>query len=69
MDLERPEIQLLEVNTLDSLNTLKVTEERQSDFRNEIIGRRDEDPFIREEIRRIEDGRSSEFRLGDYGSL
>ena len=69
MDLERSEILLLEVSTLGSLNNLEVMEERQSDLRNEIIRRQEEDPFIKEEIQRITQGRPSEFRLGDYESL
>ena len=68
-DLERSEILLLEVHASGSLNNLEVIEERQSDLRNEIIRRQEEDPFIKEEIHRIEQGRPSEFRLGDYESL
>ena len=44
-------------------------EERQSDLQNKIIRRQDEDPFLKEEIQRIEEGRPSEFHLGEYGSL
>ena len=44
-------------------------EERHSDLRNEIIRRQDEDPFIKEEIRKIEDGKPSEFHLGEAYSL
>jgi hypothetical protein len=69
MDLERLEIQCLEVQSLGSLSTMKVMEERQSDLKYTIFGRQGEDAFIAEEIRRIEEGRPSEFRLGDFKSL
>jgi hypothetical protein len=61
MDLERLEIQCLEVQSLGSLSTMKVMEERHSDLKYNIIRRQSEDPFIMEEIRRIEEGRPSEF--------
>jgi IS30 family transposase len=48
---------------------MKVMEERHSDLKYTIIRRQDEDAFIAEEIRRIEEGRPSEFRLGDFNSL
>jgi hypothetical protein len=69
MDLERLDIQCLEVESLGSLSTMKVMEERQSDLKNTVIHRQNQDPFIEEEIRRIEEGRPSEFRLGDFNSL
>jgi hypothetical protein len=69
MDLERLEIQCLEVQSLGSLSTEKVMEERHSDLKYMIIRREDEDAFIAEEIRRIEEGRPSEFHLGDFNSL
>jgi hypothetical protein len=69
MDLERLEIQCLEVKYLGSLSTMKVMEERQSDLKYTIIRRQNEDPFIEEEIQRIEEGRPSEFCLGDFNSL
>jgi hypothetical protein len=69
MDLERLEIQCLEVKSLGSLSTMKVMEERQSDLKYTIFRRQSEDPFIEEEIRRIEEGKPSEFRLGDFNSL
>jgi hypothetical protein len=37
MDLERLEIQCLEVQSLGSLSTLRVMEERQSDLKYTII--------------------------------
>jgi hypothetical protein len=48
---------------------MRVMEVRQSDLKYTIINRQDEDPFIAEEIRRIEEGRPSKFRLGDFDSL
>jgi hypothetical protein len=69
MDLERLEIQCLEVESLGSLPTMKVMEERQSDLKYTIFCQQSEDPFIEEEIRRIEEGRPSEFRLDDFNSL
>jgi hypothetical protein len=68
-DLERLDIQCLEVESLGSLSTMKVMEERQSDLKNTIIRRQSEDPFIEEEIRRIEEGRPFEFYLGDFNFL
>jgi hypothetical protein len=53
MDLERLEIQCLEVESLGSLSTMKVMEERQSDLKYIIFCWQSEDPFIEEEIRRI----------------
>jgi hypothetical protein len=69
MDLERLEIQCLEVEALDSLSTMKVMEERQCDLKYTIFRWQSEDPFIEEEIRRIEGGRPSEFRLGDFNLI
>jgi hypothetical protein len=54
-DLERLEIQCLEVKSLGSIFTMRVMEERQSDLKYTIFRRQDEDPFIAEEIRRIEE--------------
>jgi hypothetical protein len=68
-DLERLEIQCLEVQSLGSISTMKVMEERQSDLKYTIYRRQDEDPFMAKEIHRIEEGRPSEFRLGDLKSL
>jgi hypothetical protein len=68
-DLERLEIQCLEVKSLGSIFTMRVMEEMQSDLKYTIFRRQDEDPFIAEEIRRIEEGRPSEFHLGDFQSL
>ena len=48
MDLERSEILLLEVHAFGSLNNVEVTEESQSNLRNEIIRRQKEDPFLKE---------------------
>jgi hypothetical protein len=69
MDLERLEIQCLEVQSLGSLSTMKVMEERHSDLKYAIFRRQGEDVFFAEEIHRIEEGRPSEFRLGDFNSL
>jgi hypothetical protein len=57
MDLERLEIQYLEVQSLGSLSTMKVMEERHSDLKYTIFRRQGEDAFIAEEICRIEEGR------------
>jgi hypothetical protein len=69
MELERLEIQCLEVKSLGSLSTMRVMEERQGDLKYTIFHRQSEHPFIEEEIRRIEEGRPSEFHLGDFNSL
>jgi hypothetical protein len=68
-DLERLEIQCLEVKYLGSIHTMRVMEERQSDLKYTIFRRQDKDPFIAKEICRIEEGRPSEFCLGDFNSL
>jgi hypothetical protein len=48
---------------------MRVMEERHSDLKYTIFRRQGEDAFIAKEIRRIEEGRPSEFRLGDFNSL
>jgi hypothetical protein len=68
-NLERLEIQCLEVKSLGNIYTMRVMEERQSDLKYTIFRRQDEDPFIAEEIHRIEEGRPSKFCLGDFDSL
>jgi hypothetical protein len=45
-DLERLEIQCLEVRSLGSIFTLRVMEARQSDLKYTILRRQDADPFI-----------------------
>jgi hypothetical protein len=69
MDLERLDIQCLEVQSLGGLATEKVMEERHSNLKYTIIQRQYEDAFIAEEIRQIKEGRPSEFHLGDFSSL
>jgi hypothetical protein len=69
MDLEWLEIQCLEVQSLGSLSTMRVMEERHSDLKYTIFRRQGEDAFIAKEICRIEEGRPSEFHLGDFNSL
>jgi hypothetical protein len=69
MDLERLEIQCLEVQSLGNLSTKKVMEERHSDLKYTIFRRQGGDAFIAKEIRRLEEGRPSEFHLGDFNSL
>ena len=64
-DLESLSIQMLEVDTPRSLYATKVMEERHCDLRNEIIRRQEEDPFIKEEIHKLEDGKPSRFHLGE----
>jgi hypothetical protein len=54
-DLERLEIHCLEVQSLGSISTMRVMKEMQSDLKYTIFRRQDEDPFIAEEIRRIEE--------------
>ena len=60
-DLETLSIQILEVDTLRSLYATKIMEERHYDLGNEIIRRQEEDPFIKEEIHKLEDGKPSRF--------
>jgi IS30 family transposase len=60
---------LLEGGAIDNIATLRVMEELKVDLKNEIIRRQREDSFIEEEIKRISEGRQSEFNLGEYNSL
>ena len=48
---------------------MQVVAEQDSDLKQEIFRRQEEDPFIAEEIRRISQGQKTVFRLGDYGAL
>jgi hypothetical protein len=40
-----------------------------SDLKYEIIQKQADDPFIQEEIKRIEEGKPSEFQVGYFDSL
>jgi superfamily II helicase len=66
---EQAEIHLIQGEAIGSLATMKIVEERKVDLKNQIICRQCEDPFIEEEIRRISEGRASEFNLWEYNSL
>ena len=68
-DLERLAIQMIRVDTPRSLHATKIMEERQCHLREEIINRQEEDPFIRDEIQKLVEGKPSRFRLGESYSL
>ena len=52
-ELEQAEIMLLQGEAIGSIATMKVIDELKVDLKNEIIRRQHEDPFIMEEIQRI----------------
>jgi hypothetical protein len=68
-ELEQEEIMFLKGEAIGSIATLRVIEELKNDFKNEIIRKQDDDPFIQEEVRRIIEGRQSVFHLGEFDSL
>src|SRR3954470_7906212 len=66
MDLERLELQFIRIEVLGGFATMQVVVEHDSDLKQEIFRRQEEDPFIAEEIQRISQGQKSVFLLGDY---
>ena len=52
-----------------SIATMRIMDEMYSDLKYEIIRKQADDLFIQEEIKRIGEGRPSEFHLGDFDSL
>ena len=68
-ELEQAEIMLLQGEAIGSIATMRVIDELKVDLKNEIIRRQHEDPFITEEIQRINEGKQSEFNLGEFDSL
>jgi hypothetical protein len=68
-EISQAQIQLWEKEAHEGLSALQVAEELNINLKNEIIMGQLDDPFIVEEIRRIDEGRPSEFNLGESGSL
>jgi hypothetical protein len=68
-ELEQADIRVLEGEVVGSLATLRLMDEMKLNLKDKIIQQQQDDPFIEEEIRRIDEGRQSEFRLGEYSSL
>ena len=68
-ELEQAEIMLLQGEAIGSIATMRIIDELKVDLKNEIIRRQHEDPFIAEEIQRINEGKQSEFNLGEFDSL
>ena len=68
-EIEQLQIEILirEPNTPNEV--LRAMVETNMDLKGEIIRRQPEDAFIVEEIRRISEGRQSEFELGEENSL
>jgi hypothetical protein len=68
-EISQAQIQLREKEAHEGLSALQVVEELNINLKNEIIMCQLDNPFIVEEIRRINEGRPSEFNLGDSESL
>ncbi|KAK1604415.1 hypothetical protein QYE76_028088 [Lolium multiflorum] len=62
-EISQAQIQLWEKEAHEGLSALQVAEELNMNLKNEIIMGQLDDPFIMEEIRRINEGRPSEFNL------
>ncbi|KAK1643793.1 hypothetical protein QYE76_061598 [Lolium multiflorum] len=68
-EISQAQIQLWEKEAHEGLSALQVADELNVNLRNEIIMSQLDDPFIVEEMRRIDEGRPSEFHRGESGSL
>jgi hypothetical protein len=68
-ELEEAQILLIQGDTVGSIATLRIMDEMYSDLKYEIIRKQADDPFIQEEIKRTEEGKPSEFQVGDFDSL
>ena len=60
---------LIQGDAVGSVGTLRIMDEMYSDLKYEIIRKQADDTFIQEEIKRIEEGKPSEFHVGDFDSL
>ncbi|KAK1660763.1 hypothetical protein QYE76_048922 [Lolium multiflorum] len=68
-EISQAQIQLWEKEAHEGLSALQVADEMNVNLKNEIIMGQLDDPFIVEEMRRIDEGRPSEFHRGEMGSL
>ncbi|KAK1645747.1 hypothetical protein QYE76_063552 [Lolium multiflorum] len=68
-EISQAQIQLWEKEAHEGLSALQVADEMNVNLKNEIIMGQLDDPFIVEEMKRIDEGRPSEFHRGEMGSL
>ncbi|KAK1648744.1 hypothetical protein QYE76_066549 [Lolium multiflorum] len=68
-EINQAQVQLWEKEAHEGLSALQVADELSVNLKNEIIMGQLDDPFIVEEMRRIDEGRPSEFHRGESGSL
>ncbi|KAK1663150.1 hypothetical protein QYE76_051309 [Lolium multiflorum] len=68
-ELEEAQILFIQGDTVGSIATMRIMDEMYSDLKYEIIRKQADDLFIQEEIKRIGEGKPSEFNLGEFGSL
>ncbi|KAK1651525.1 hypothetical protein QYE76_069330 [Lolium multiflorum] len=68
-EISQAQIQLWEKEAHEGLLALQVADELNVNLKNEIMMGQLDDPFIVEEMRRIDEGRPSEFHHGESGSL
>ncbi|KAK1619388.1 hypothetical protein QYE76_024905 [Lolium multiflorum] len=68
-ELEEAQILFIQGDTVGSIATMRIMDEMYSDLKYEIIRKQVDDLFIQEEIKRIGEGKPSEFNLGEFGSL
>ncbi|KAK1610026.1 hypothetical protein QYE76_033699 [Lolium multiflorum] len=68
-EISQAQIQLWEKEAHEGLSALQVADELNVNLKNEIMMGQLDDPFIMEEMRRIDEGRPSEFHRGESGSL
>ncbi|KAK1630543.1 hypothetical protein QYE76_004858 [Lolium multiflorum] len=68
-ELEDAQILFIQGDVKGSIATMRMMDEMYSDLKYEIIRKQADDLFIQEEIKRIGEGRPSEFHLGDFDSL
>ncbi|KAK1630126.1 hypothetical protein QYE76_004441 [Lolium multiflorum] len=68
-ELEEAQILLIQGDTVVSIATMRIMDEMYSDLKYEIIRKQVDDQFIQEEIKRIGEGKPSEFNLGEFDSL
>ncbi|KAK1610111.1 hypothetical protein QYE76_033784, partial [Lolium multiflorum] len=68
-EISQAQIQLWEKEAHEGLSALQVADELNVNLKNEIMMGQLDDPFIVEEMRRIDGGRPSEFHRRESGSL
>jgi hypothetical protein len=68
-ELEQAQILLIQGDEVGIIATMSIMDEMYSDLKCEIIRKQVIDPFIQEEIKRIEEHKPSKFQVGDFNSL